>query len=79
MTVIATGFEEAGNAEKAAEKPAAAPAAKPQGLFSGAAEKAAAASAVPPPIMGENPPAAESAEPAGEDPFDSIFKIFNTK
>ena len=79
VTVIATGFEEAGNAEKAAEKPVAAPAAKPQGLFSGAAEKAAAASAVPPPIMGENPPAAESAEPAGEDPFDSIFKIFNTK
>jgi len=79
VTVIATGFEEAGNAEKPAEKPAAAPAAKPQGLFTGAAEKAAAASAVPPPIMGENPVVAESAEPAGEDPFDSIFKIFNTK
>ena len=79
VTVIATGFEEAANAEKPAEKPAAAPAAKPQGLFTGAAEKAAAASAVPPPIMGETPVPAESAEPAGEDPFDSIFKIFNTK
>ena len=76
VTVIATGFEEK-PAEKAAEKPAAAPAAKPQGLFSGAAEKAAAVSAVPPPIGGESAPAA--AEPAGEDPFDSIFKIFNTK
>ena len=76
VTVIATGFEEK-PAEKAAEKPAAAPAAKPQGLFSGAAEKTAAVSAVPPPIGGESAPAA--AEPAGEDPFDSIFKIFNTK
>ena len=79
VTVIATGFEEAANAEKPAEKAAAAPAAKPQGLFTGAAEKAAAASAVPPPIMGESAPAADPAEPAGEDPFDSIFKIFNTK
>ena len=84
VTVIATGFEEGANAaapEKAA--PAAAPvrpAARPQGLFTNATEKAAAASAapagsaVPPPIAGEATPA----EP-GEDPFDSIFKIFNTK
>ena len=79
VTVIATGFEENGNAEKPVEKSAAAPAAKPQGLFTGAAEKAAAASAVPPPIMGEVTPPAAPAEPAGEDPFDSIFKIFNTK
>ena len=79
VTVIATGFEENAGAEKAADKPAAAaPAVKPQGLFSGAAEKAAAASAVPPPIMGETTPA-PAGEPAGEDPFDSIFKIFNTK
>ena len=80
VTVIATGFEEHASAavsapaEKAAVKPVTP---KPQGLFTGAAEKAAAASAVPPPIMGESAPAA--AEPAGEDPFDSIFKIFNTK
>ncbi len=75
VTVIATGFEENAGADKPAEK-AAAPSVKPQGLFSGAAEKAAAASAVPPPIGGESAPASE---PAGEDPFDSIFKIFNTK
>ena len=80
VTVIATGFEEhaaaavSAPAEKAAVKPVTP---KPQGLFTGAAEKAAAASAVPPPIAGESAPAA--AEPAGEDPFDSIFKIFNTK
>ena len=41
------------------------------------ASATSAASAVPPPIAGESAPAA--AEPAGEDPFDSIFKIFNTK
>ena len=45
---------------------------KPQGLFTGATEKAAAAAA---PAAA---PAAEAA-PAEEDPFDSIFKIFNTK
>lgn len=72
VTVIATGFEDA-PAAPAAEKAAAAPVVneKPQGLFSGAAEKAAAA-AVPPEI-------GESAEAPAEDPFDSIFKIFNTK
>ena len=78
VTVIATGFEEnAGAAEKTEEKKAAAPAArpvaKPTGLFTGAAEKAAAAAAVPPPLEEEAAPA------DGEDPFDSIFKIFNTK
>ncbi len=76
VTVIATGFEESAGSDKPAEKPAAATAVKPQGLFSGAAEKAAAASAVPPPLSVESAPASE---PAGEDPFDSIFKIFNTK
>ena len=79
VTVIATGFEENVNAP-AQEKTAAAAAPvrpvtvkdKPQGLFTGATEKAAAAAA---------PAAAPSAEaaPAEEDPFDSIFKIFNTK
>ena len=77
VTVIATGFEENVNAP-APEKAAAAAAPvrpvtvkdKPQGLFTGAAEKAAAAA----------PAAAPAAEgTAEEDPFDSIFKIFNTK
>ncbi len=72
VTVIATGFEDvpaAPGAEAAA--PVAAAKEKPQGLFTGAAEKAAAAAV--PPEMGE------SAETPPEDPFDSIFKIFNTK
>ena len=78
VTVIATGFEE--NANAPAPEKAAATAApvrpvtvkdKPQGLFTGATEKAAAAAA---------PAAAPAAEGnAEEDPFDSIFKIFNTK
>ena len=79
VTVIATGFEENVNAP-APEKTAAAAAPvrpvtvkdKPQGLFTGATEKAAAAAA---PAAA---PAAEAA-PAEEDPFDSIFKIFKTK
>ncbi|MGN0982520.1 MAG: cell division protein FtsZ, partial [Candidatus Limivicinus sp.] len=76
VTVIATGFEE-GAAAQAAAAPAAqaAPAPRAQGLFTGAAEKAAAAAPVAPAA-----PAAEPAAPAvEEDPFDSIFKIFNTK
>ena len=80
VTVIATGFDE--SAPAAAPAPAAADSpvrpvsvgSKPQGLFSGAVEKAAAAPA-PAPVA---KPAAE--EPAAEeDPFDSIFKIFNSK
>ncbi|MBR5094531.1 MAG: cell division protein FtsZ, partial [Oscillospiraceae bacterium] len=90
VTVIATGFEEKTvEGEKPEEKKAAAPvspvapvrpvaparpAVKPAGLFTGAAEKAAATAAVPPPL-----PEEEETEPAGEDPFDSIFRIFNTK
>ncbi len=85
VTVIATGFEEgAGAQEQAAPAAAAAaPAArstasaakeKSQGLFTSAVEKAA--TAVPPPLAEE--PAETSAAPA-EDPFDQIFKIFNTK
>ncbi|MGI5976469.1 MAG: cell division protein FtsZ [Candidatus Limivicinus sp.] len=95
VTVIATGFEE--NPAVPGSVPAASGAAgpktdgvvrpvsvkeKPQGLFTGAAEKAASATAapsgiVPPPIpMAENPSAGDPAAP-GEDPFDSIFKIFN--
>ena len=73
VTVIATGFEEVGAAAQAAPAAAAAQAApRAQGLFTGAAEKAAAAAPAA--------PAAEPAAPAAEeDPFDSIFKIFNTK
>jgi len=94
VTVIATGFEDAAlNAEAAPAAPAAAPAApvnnpaftpvrpaagreRPQGLFTGAAEKAAAAQPAQPAVA---PAAQSAAQPAaGEDPFDSIFKIFNT-
>ena len=75
VTVIATGFEEGGAAAQAAPAAAAAQAApRAQGLFTGAAEKAAAAAPVSPAAAAE--PAAPAAE---EDPFDSIFKIFNTK
>ena len=80
VTVIATGFDESAPAAAPAPAAAASPVrpvsvgSKPQGLFSGAVEKAAAAPA-PAPVA---KPAAE--EPAAEeDPFDSIFKIFNSK
>ena len=92
VTVIATGFEDASVAAAAPAAPAAnpftpvrpaapaAPAARPQGLFTGAAEKAAAATPVVPVApVGPAAPAAEAPAAAEEDPFDSIFKIFNTK
>ena len=77
VTVIATGFEAKPAAE---EKPAVAaassnPISKPQGLFSTAAERAGTP-VTPPPAKEE--PAPEQTNTAGEDPFDSIFKIFNT-
>ena len=75
VTVIATGFDEPAVQESQAAA-SARPAAKPQGLFSGAAEKAAAA-VVPPLVEKEEEPAAPA--DAAEDPFDSIFKIFNSK
>ncbi len=78
VTVIATGFDE--SAPSASSAPAAsAPVrpvsvgTKPQGLFSGAVEKAAAAPAPAPAAKPAEEPAVE------EDPFDSIFKIFNSK
>ena len=82
VTVIATGFDENASADApAAGSVSAAPVrpvsvgSKPQGLFSGAVEKAAAA---PAPAPAPAPKPAE--EPAvEEDPFDSIFKIFNSK
>lgn len=74
VTVIATGFENSPVVAAEAERvPSAAPVSAPKekpGMFTGAAEKAAAAAAE----------AAETVEePAAEDPFDSIFKIFNNK
>ena len=92
VTVIATGFENAAlNAEAGVEvqapvQPASPaftpvrPAAgreRPQGLFTGAAEKAAAAQPAQPAAPAAQPAASKPA--ADEDPFDSIFKIFNTK
>ena len=83
VTVIATGFEASADAaaqaqrDKAASapiRPIAAASDKPQGLFSGAAEKAAAA--VAPAKKPEPEPESASSD---EDPFDSIFKIFNAK
>jgi cell division protein FtsZ len=77
VTVIATGFEEAPAAAAQAAAPAAGQTAAPraQGLFTGAAEKAAQAAPVAPAAA----PAQAAAPAADEDPFDSIFKIFNTK
>lgn len=73
VTVIATGFEDGPAASSSEAAPAPAVKERPQGLFTGAAEKAAAA--VAPPAMGY----AAEADNIPEDPFDSIFKIFNTK
>ena len=69
VTVIATGFEEApANTASAPVQAKAEPAReRPQGLYTAAAEKAEKKQAPAPAASGE------------EDPFDSIFKIFNTK
>ena len=94
VTVIATGFEEspagADNASAAASSVSAGGTVRPisvkerpQGLFTGAAEKAAAAvpaqSPAAPSPMTEDRPASASTDAPAEDPFDSIFKIFNAK
>ena len=94
VTVIATGFEEspagADNASAAASSVSTGGTVRPisvkerpQGLFTGAAEKAAAAAPAPspvaPPPMTEDRPASASTDAPAEDPFDSIFKIFNAK
>ena len=65
MTVIATGFEDPD--EKLTKAPAAEskPVEKASGLFTAAAA-----------TQKEAEPAPQS---EGEDPFDSIFKIFNSK
>ncbi len=73
VTVIATGFEETQSAAPAAEqKPAAAEQSKQENLFTAATEMAAEASA---PII----PTPEQKPAEEEDPFDSIFRIFNSK
>ena len=74
VTVIATGFEEAPANKQAAPAQSAGKPIEPvafekqQGLYTAATEKAAEKK--------EEPTAAPKAE---EDPFDSIFKIFNSK
>ena len=87
VTVIATGFQE--NAQEAAAAPAAE--ARRETLFSVAAERAgvnpaaapAQAAPTPAPAAAAAPadPAApaQQAKPVEEDPFESIFKIFNSK
>jgi len=84
VTVIATGFEEKSASASSAAPSMSAPISpirsnvtreKPQGLFTGAAEKAAAAVVAPPAI---EPVAEEAPSAPAEDPFDSIFKIFNS-
>ena len=94
VTVIATGFEEspagADNASAAASSVSTGGTVRPisvkerpQGVFTGAAEKAAAAAPAPSPVapspMTEDRPASASTDAPAEDPFDSIFKIFNAK
>ena len=66
VIVIATGFDNAPGGKSAASS---AVTEKQPGLFTAAAEKAE-------PAQQEEAPAAK---PAEEDPFDSIFKIFNSK
>lgn len=69
VTVVATGFD-------ASEKPEAAPAAaevKQEKLFTAAAEMAEKAAPAPAPVVEDGKSASD------EDPFDSIFKIFNSK
>ena len=69
VTVVATGFD-------AEVKPEAAPAAaevKQEKLFTAAAEMAEKAAPAPAPVVEDGKSAAD------EDPFDSIFKIFNSK
>lgn len=66
VTVIATGFDDEATGKKADKS-----AAGKTGLYSGAAEKSEAAAPAPAPT--------EGSEGGEDDPFDTIFKIFNTK
>ncbi|MEI3101524.1 MAG: cell division protein FtsZ [Oscillospiraceae bacterium] len=79
VTVIATGFDDGSVTASAAQGTAAQQPVAPQrsqGLFTGATEKKTAAQNVEP--APAQTPASQPAA-AEEDPFDSIFKIFNTK
>lgn len=69
VTVIATGFDD-GPVKRIADAKAEKPAEKAQGLFSAASQMATAPA---------TPAQATEAPKKEEDPFDSIFKIFNSK
>ena len=71
VTVIATGFEEASSAKTAVSTPV--ETAAKEELFSAASVKAAQVAPVEP------VKAPEPVKTAEEDPFESIFKIFNSK
>lgn len=70
VTVIATGFDDGAPTKKMKEAEQKAAAEKNQGLYTAASEKAAEQAA---------PAPAAPEKPKEEDPFDSIFKIFNSK
>ena len=74
VTVIATGFEEAPTAKQSAQPAAkkAEPVFEKQGMYTAASEKAAEKKADEKKADEPTPKA-----PGEEDPFDSIFKIFN--
>ena len=79
VTVIATGFEEAPaglESRPAAASAAQAAPAKQEDLFSSAAEKAAQSAASRPSAAPRPEPPKPTEE---EDPFEGIFKIFNSK
>jgi cell division protein FtsZ len=73
VTVIATGFDDKKKSADATK--AAVEFEKKTGLFSGAAEKAAAANPEPEKAPAPEPPQDDQ----DDDPFESIFKIFNSK
>ena len=92
VTVIATGFEESpvtssasasdnsANSAASVIKPVQ-PRERSSTLFTGVAEKAPSSTIAPPPLnvapAAERQTSPKSEEAQGEDPFDSIFKIFN--
>ena len=82
VTVIATGFDDGPvkSSSTAAALRSEASEEKKQGLFSAAAEMVSSTAApAPAPSAPAAPAASEEPLPQDEDPFDSIFKIFNSK
>ena len=90
VTVIATGFEEkapeaAAEEAKSANFAPVVPSNEKKGttLFGAGAPSVSAEPELVPPLSSPTvltpAPAEEAAKPAGDDPFDNIFKIFNTK